>query len=45
MVRKSVAGDQTMDLLYLIAIVAFSGLVGAFVVGCDKLRRAPGGRP
>ncbi|MBK5048820.1 potassium ABC transporter ATPase [Paraburkholderia sediminicola] len=38
-------GDQTMDLLYLIAIIAFSGLVAAFVIGCDKLRRAPGGRP
>ncbi|MFM0624770.1 potassium ABC transporter ATPase [Paraburkholderia xenovorans] len=34
-----------MDLLYVIAIVIFSGLVAAFVVGCDKLRRAPGGRP
>lgn len=34
-----------MDLLYLIAIVAFGGLVAALVTGCDKLRRAPGGRP
>lgn len=34
-----------MDLLYIIAIVAFSALVAAFVAGCDKLRRAPGGRP
>ncbi len=45
MVQESVVGDQAMDLLYLIAIVAFGGLVAAFVVGCDKLRRAPGGRP
>lgn len=34
-----------MDLLYLIAIVAFGGLVAAFVMGCEKLHRAPGGRP
>lgn len=34
-----------MDLIYLIAIIAFSALVAAFVVGCDKLRRTPGGRP
>jgi hypothetical protein len=45
MVRKSDVGGHAMDLLYIIAIVAFSGLVAAFVVGCDKLRRAPGGRP
>jgi hypothetical protein len=44
-VQESLVGDQTMDLLYLIAIIAFSGLVAAFVIGCDKLRRAPGGRP
>ena len=44
-VQESVVGDQAMDLLYLIAIIAFSGLVAAFVIGCDKLRRAPGGRP
>ena len=43
--QESVVGDQAMDLLYLIAIIAFSGLVAAFVIGCDKLRRAPGGRP
>ncbi|MBB5413575.1 hypothetical protein OKW38_007417 [Paraburkholderia sp. MM5496-R1] len=34
-----------MDLVYLIAIAAFGGLVAALAVGCDKLRRAPGGRP
>jgi hypothetical protein len=34
-----------MDLLYLAAIAAFGGLVAALAVGCDKLRRAPGGRP
>jgi hypothetical protein len=34
-----------MDLLYLIEIIVFSGIVAAFVIGCDKLRRAPGGRP
>ncbi|WP_341316509.1 potassium ABC transporter ATPase [Paraburkholderia sp. IMGN_8] len=34
-----------MDLLYLIAIATFGGIVAAFVIGCDKLRRAPGGRP
>lgn len=34
-----------MDLLYLIAIIAFSGLVAGFVIGCDKLHRAPGGCP
>jgi hypothetical protein len=34
-----------MDLIYLIAIVAFGGLVAALAIGCDKLRRAPGGRP
>jgi hypothetical protein len=34
-----------MDLLYLIAIAAFAGLVAALAMGCDKLHRAPGGRP
>jgi hypothetical protein len=34
-----------MDLVYLIAIAAFGGLVVAFAIGCDKLHRAPGGRP
>ncbi|EUC12613.1 UNVERIFIED_ORG: hypothetical protein BDU10_9590 [Burkholderia sp. CF145] len=34
-----------MDLLYLIAIAAFGGLIVALAIGCDKLRRAPGGRP
>ena len=34
-----------MDLIYLIAIVAFGGLVTAFAIGCDKLHRAAGGRP
>ena len=34
-----------MDLLYLISIAVFGGLVAAFVIGCDKLHRAPGGRP
>ncbi|MGF6777410.1 hypothetical protein P3T21_002610 [Paraburkholderia sp. GAS334] len=34
-----------MDLIYLIAIAAFAGLVAAFVVGCEKLQRTPGGRP
>jgi len=34
-----------MDLVYLIAIAAFGGLVAALAMGCDKLRRTPGGRP
>jgi len=34
-----------MDLLYLIAIVAFGGLVAAFIMACANLNRAPGGRP
>jgi hypothetical protein len=34
-----------MDLIYLIAIVAFGALVTALAIGCDKLHRAPGGRP
>ncbi len=34
-----------MDLVYLIAIVVFAGLIAALAVGCDKLRRTSGGRP
>jgi hypothetical protein len=34
-----------MDLLYLLAIAVFGGLVALAALGCDKLRRAPGGRP
>lgn len=34
-----------MDVVYVIAIVAFGGLVTALAIGCDKLRRAAGGRP
>ncbi|EIM95605.1 hypothetical protein WQE_38464 [Paraburkholderia hospita] len=45
MLERSVTGGIAMDLLYLIAIAAFGGLVVAFAIGCDKLHRAPGGRP
>jgi hypothetical protein len=34
-----------MDLLYIVGIAAFSALCLLLTVGCDKLRRAPGGRP
>jgi hypothetical protein len=34
-----------MDLLYLLVIAAFGGLVAALAIGCDKLHRTPGGRP
>nr|WP_198386270.1 potassium ABC transporter ATPase [Burkholderia ubonensis] len=34
-----------MDLLYLIAIAVFAGLIAALASGCDTLRRNPGGRP
>ncbi|SAL42905.1 hypothetical protein AWB64_04560 [Caballeronia sordidicola] len=34
-----------MDLLYIAGIVAFWALCAALAIGCDKLRRAPGGRP
>ncbi|CAJ2793586.1 potassium ABC transporter ATPase [Burkholderia pseudomultivorans] len=34
-----------MDLLYLIGIGAFAGLIATMVAGCDKLRRVKGGRP
>ncbi|WP_197419251.1 MULTISPECIES: potassium ABC transporter ATPase [Burkholderia] len=33
-----------MDLLYLIAIGVFTGLIAAMIFGCDKLRRTSGGR-
>jgi hypothetical protein len=42
---KSATGDQTMDLLYIAGIIAFWVLCAALTIGCDKLRRAPGGRP
>jgi hypothetical protein len=35
----------TMDLLYIAGIALFWGLCVALAVGCEKLRRAPGGRP
>jgi hypothetical protein len=34
-----------MDLLYIAGIVGFCALCALLVVGCDKLKRAPGGRP
>lgn len=34
-----------MDLFYIAGIVAFAAIVAALTIGCDKLRRAPGGRP
>jgi hypothetical protein len=34
-----------MDLFYIAGIVAFWGICSALAIGCDKLRRAPGGRP
>jgi hypothetical protein len=34
-----------MDLLYIGGIVVFWALAAALAIGCDKLRRAPGGRP
>jgi hypothetical protein len=34
-----------MDVLYVAGLVLFSALILAMVVGCDKLRRGPGGRP
>jgi hypothetical protein len=38
-------GSQQMDLLYVAGIVGFCVLIALLVVGCDKLKRAPGGRP
>ncbi|SAL55825.1 hypothetical protein AWB66_03045 [Caballeronia telluris] len=34
-----------MDLLYIAGMAVFVGLCVALVAGCEKLRRAPGGRP
>jgi hypothetical protein len=34
-----------MDALYVAAIALFWALAVALAIGCDKLRRAPGGRP
>jgi hypothetical protein len=34
-----------MDLFYIVGIGAFGALCLLFTAGCDKLRRAPGGRP
>jgi hypothetical protein len=34
-----------MDLLYIAGIAVFFGLCLALTIGCEKLRRAPGGRP
>lgn len=34
-----------MDLPYLAGIIAFCALCALLALGCDKLRRAPGGRP
>jgi hypothetical protein len=34
-----------MDLLYIAGIIAFWAVTAALAVGCNKLRRAPGGRP
>jgi hypothetical protein len=34
-----------MDLMYLAGIIAFWALCIALTLGCDKLRRVPGGRP
>jgi hypothetical protein len=34
-----------MDLLYIAGIVGFCVVIALLVVGCDKLKRAPGGRP
>jgi hypothetical protein len=38
-------GTQLMDLIYIAGIVGFCVLMALLVVGCDKLKRAPGGRP
>ncbi len=34
-----------MDVVYVAGLVLFSALMLAMIVGCDKLRRGPGGRP
>ena len=34
-----------MDLLYIAGIIVFSACARRLRIGCDKLRRAPGGRP
>jgi len=34
-----------MDVVYVVGLVLFSALILAMIVGVDKLRRGPGGRP
>jgi hypothetical protein len=34
-----------MDLIYIAGIIAFWAVCAVLAIGCDKLRRAPGGRP
>ena len=43
--RLSSPWELLMDILCIAGIAAFWALAAALVVGCDKLRRAPGGRP
>jgi hypothetical protein len=42
---KPLGEIKTMDLLYIAGIIAFWAVCAALAIGCDKLRRAPGGRP
>jgi hypothetical protein len=34
-----------MDVIYIAGLAVFTVLTLAMIVGCDKLRRGPGGRP
>jgi hypothetical protein len=34
-----------MDMWYVGGLVLFTALILAMIVGCDKVRRGPGGRP
>jgi len=34
-----------MDVVYIGGLALFTVLTIAMIVGCDKLRRGPGGRP
>jgi hypothetical protein len=42
---KPLGEIEAMDLLYIGGIIVFWALAAALAIGCDKLRRAPGGRP